>query len=111
MTSSASGVDQIMKDMLEAFKADKAAGIDAVIQYALTGEDGGEFYATIKEGKLDITPGTATAPKLTVTMTKQDFLDMASGKLSAMAAFTSGKLKLGGDMMLAMKIGPLFDMG
>jgi putative sterol carrier protein len=111
MGNSASGIDDIMQSMKGAFRADKAAGIDAVIQYILTGEDGGDFYATINDGKLDVSPGIATSPKLTVTMTKQDFLDMASGNLSAMAAFTSGKLKLGGDMMLAMKLGPLFSMG
>lgn len=111
MNNSVKGVDQMMKEMKEAFKADKAAGIDAVIQYTLTGEDGGDFFATIKESKLEITKGMASSPKLTLTMTMQDFLDMASGKLPAMTAFTSGKLKLGGDMMLAMKLGQLFGMG
>jgi putative sterol carrier protein len=33
---------------------------------------------------------------------------MTSGKLNAMAAFSSGKLKLGGDMMFAMKLAPMF---
>lgn len=111
MSNTASGIHDIMQDMKGAFKADKAEGIDAVIQYSLTGEDGGDFYATIEDGNLDVTSGIATSPKLTLTMTKQDFVDMSSGKLSPMAAFSSGKLKLGGDMMLAMKLGPLFGMG
>jgi putative sterol carrier protein len=110
MSNSSKGVDHIMKDMKEAFKADKAAGIDTVIQYNLTGEDGGEFYATIKDGKLDVTPGKASSPKLTLNMTKQDFVDMSMGKLPAMTAFSSGKLKLSGDMMLAMKLGSIFGM-
>lgn len=101
-------VDAIMTGMATAFQPDKAAGADAVVQYNLTGDGGGEFYATIKEGKLEMAKGKAAAPKLTLTMDINDFVAMNSGQLNAMAAFSSGKLKLGGDMMFAMKLAPMF---
>jgi putative sterol carrier protein len=43
-------------------------------------------------------------------MSAQDWLDMVSGKLSGQMAFMSGKLKLKGDMGLAMKVGGLFQV-
>jgi putative sterol carrier protein len=37
-----------------------------------------------------------------------DFLDMMNGKLPAMQAYTSGKLKIGGDIMKSQLIEKLF---
>ena len=90
------------------FKPDKAQGVNAVIQYEITGEGGGNWYATIKEGTCTVTAGTDPNPTLTLTMSGQDWLDMLAGKLSGQMAFMSGKLKLKGDMGLAMKLPSLF---
>jgi putative sterol carrier protein len=90
------------------FKGDKAVGVNAVIQYDITGEGGGSWHATIKEGTCSVSSGAATSPTLTLTMSGQDWLDMLAGKLSGQMAFMSGKLKLKGDMGLAMKIPTMF---
>lgn len=92
------------------FKPDKAAGVNAVIQYEITGEGGGTWHATIKDGKCAVSTGPAANPNLTLTMSGQDWLDMLAGKLSGQMAFMSGKLKLKGDMGLAMKIGSMFSV-
>lgn len=99
---------QIMEGMKAAFLPDKAQGQDAVVQFNLTGEGGGEYYMTIKDGKLDVTPGKAPSPKMTITADTKDYADIATGKLNAMAAFSQGKLKVGGDMMYAMKFASFF---
>ncbi|MBI5879851.1 MAG: SCP2 sterol-binding domain-containing protein [Chloroflexi bacterium] len=105
---SASLAEQIMKGMQSGFQSDKAAGIDAVVQFNLTGDGGGNYYLTIEDGKLDVQSGTAPSPKMTLTATAQDYLEIATGKLNPMAAFSSGKLKVGGDMMFAMKFSSFF---
>lgn len=92
------------------FKSDKAQGLNAVIQYEITGEGGGTWCATIKDGSCTVTAGAAASPTLALIMSGQDWLDMLSGKLSGQMAFMSGKLKLKGDMGLAMKLGTLFGM-
>ena len=96
--------------MSSRFKPDKAAGVNAVIQYDITGEGGGSWHATIKDGKCAVGPGAATSPNLTLTISGQDWLDMLAGKVSGQMAFMSGKLKLKGDMGLAMKIGGMFSV-
>ena len=94
--------------MASRFKPEKAAGVSAVIQYEISGEGGGTWNATIKDGKCTVASGTAASPSLTLTLSGQDWLDMLAGKLSGQMAFMSGKLKLKGDMGLAMKIGGMF---
>ncbi len=38
-------------------------------------------------------------------MAENDFLEMLSGKLNSQMAFMTGKLKVAGDMGLALKLG------
>ena len=48
--------------------------------------------------------GSAPDAKCTVSATDQDFLAIVNGRLNAQMAFMSGKLKIQGDMGLAMKL-------
>ena len=92
------------------FRADKAAGTNATIQYDISGDGGGTWNAVIKDGTCAVTPGAAGSPNLTLQISAQDWLDMLSGKQSGQMLFMSGKLKVKGDMGLAMKLGSLFQM-
>jgi len=92
------------------FQPSKASGVSATIQYDITGEGGGTWHAVIKEGTCTVNEGAAASPNLTLTMSAQDWLDMISGKLSGQMAFMSGKLKLKGDMGLAMRVGSMFSV-
>ncbi len=85
-----------------------AAGMNATILYDLTGDGGGQYACTINNGACTVTPGATPAPAMTVTMTAQDFIDMLGGRLDGMSAFMSGKLRIAGDMGLAMKLQSLF---
>jgi putative sterol carrier protein len=42
-------------------------------------------------------------------MAAQDYLDMLSGKLNGQVAFMSGKLRISGDMGLALRMQSLFN--
>jgi putative sterol carrier protein len=44
-------------------------------------------------------------------MSDADFLDLIAGKLNAMQAYTSGKLKIKGDLMKSQLIEKLFKFG
>jgi putative sterol carrier protein len=90
------------------FKPDRAQGVKAIIQYDITGQDGGTYHVDIADGKCAMKDGPAAVPNLTLTMAAQDWLDMVSGKLNGQMAFMSGKLKIKGDMGLAMKLAGMF---
>lgn len=106
--SVAEQVKQIFEAMPQNLNADAAKGMNAVIQFNLTGDGGGNYYVTIKDGACTVSEGSAPSPNMTMTMAAQDYVDMISGKLNGQMAFMSGKLKIAGDMGLAMKMQSLF---
>jgi putative sterol carrier protein len=103
-------VQQLIRNHERAFKPEVAEGVDAVIQYHLTGEDAGDWIINIHEGKCTVTEGTAEAPKMTLTADAHDFRDVLLGKANGMQYFMTGKLKLAGDLNLAMKLTTFFKM-
>ena len=103
-------VKETFDNMASRFRAEKAAGVNATIQYDITGDQGGTWNAVIKDGACTVSPGPATNPNLTLQIAAQDWLDMLSGKQSGQMLFMSGKLKVKGDMGLAMKLGSMFSM-
>lgn len=92
------------------FRADKAAGTNAVIQFDIGGEGGGTWHAVIKDGACTVTEGPAASPNLTLQISSQDWLDMLAGQQSGQTLFMTGRLKTKGDMGLAMKLGSMFQM-
>ena len=103
-------VQELMRRMPKAFIPERAEGVDAVIQYHLTGEEAGDWIITIKDGKCAVEQGMADNPRLTLSADSQDYKDVITGKINGMNAFMQGKLKLAGDLNLAMKLTNFFKM-
>ena len=103
-------VHETFEAMPGRFRAEKASGTNATIQYDISGDGGGTWNAVIKDGQCAVAAGPATTPNLTLQIAAQDWLDMLSGKQSGQMLFMSGKLKVKGDMGLAMKLGSMFQM-
>ena len=87
---------------------DKVKGLGAVYQFMITGENGGEWYLDATGEEPIVGEGVHENPGATFTSTDQDFVDMATGKLASQMAFMMGKLKVSGDMMLAMRLQKIF---
>lgn len=103
-------VKETFDAMAGRFRSDKAAGTNATIQYDVSGDGGGTWHAVIKDGACAVNAGPAQNPNLTLQISSADWLDMLSGKQSGQMLFMSGKLKVKGDMGLAMKLGSMFSM-
>jgi 3-hydroxy-3-methylglutaryl CoA synthase/NAD(P)-dependent dehydrogenase (short-subunit alcohol dehydrogenase family)/putative sterol carrier protein len=101
-------VRAIFDRMVEAFQSDRAAGVDVVFQYVISGASGGSWYVAVKDGACEVTEGAHAKPTTTIKMGDEDFVKMISGELKAMAAFTSGRLKVEGDIMKSQLIEKLF---
>ncbi len=87
-------IPELMENIPHYFVPEKASGVNAVIQFHLTGNQGGEWYVTIQNKECSIKNGITENPRLTFTAEGQDCLDILSGKLDGLRAYMHGKLNL-----------------
>ncbi|HTN52408.1 MAG TPA: SCP2 sterol-binding domain-containing protein [Anaeromyxobacter sp.] len=85
-------------------KPDVVQKINAVYQFDISGPDGGKWSVDCTAPGGKIAAGAVANAKCTVAATDRDFLAIVNGKLNPQMAFMSGKLKIQGDMGLAMKL-------
>jgi putative sterol carrier protein len=88
--------------------AKKIEGVNAVIQFDLSGDNGGLYWVKIANGKAESGEGKTETPSMTVKSSADDWAQVVAGTLNPMQAFMSGKIKIQGDMGLALKLQPLF---
>ena len=103
-------IKELMARMPGAFIPEKATGLEAVMQFIFTGDQESNWVVTIKDGKCTAEEGMAEEPRMTLTADGQDYIDVVTGKLDAMKAFMQGKVKLAGDLNIAMKLTSYFKM-
>lgn len=88
---------------------EKASDLNATIQLDLTGENGGKWWLKIADSTCEITEGQAEHPTMTLTSTADDLYAVLAGDANAISAFMMGKIKVAGDMSLALKMQTMFD--
>jgi putative sterol carrier protein len=80
---------------------EKSAGLNATYQFDLSGES---WTLKIANGAPELIQGPAQSPNTTLIATTDDWMNIATGKLNPVTAFMQQKLKVKGDMGLAMKL-------
>ncbi len=97
-----------VKELLEAipakFDATAWGDSDAKIGFDVTGDGGGQWTAIIEDGSLSIEDGIPDETTMTITCAAEDMIAMIKGDLNGVSAFMQGKLKIDGDMAMAMKL-------
>jgi len=106
--SSKTTVKTIFDKMTDMFQEGAAEGINVVFQYIISGPGGGKWYSVIKNQTCTIQEGTHETPTTIIKMNAEDFISLMSGSLNLMTAYTSGKLKIEGDIMKSQLIDKLF---
>jgi putative sterol carrier protein len=86
--------------MRQAFDPSKAAGQNAIVQYDLdTPQRLVSYQLNVDSGTCTVEKGTSGEPRATMAMSLSDFTRLMAGALDGMTAFTSGRLKISGDLM------------
>jgi len=86
--------------------------VNAVYQFNLKATDGSTVSYTVdvkNQATAGVRKGTAENPDCTISMADADYFAMATGSLNPMSAFSSGKLSVDGNIMLAQKLSQLTD--
>lgn len=94
--------------MPAAFKPEAAAGMNAVYQFDLSGNEGGKWYVRVRQGLLEVGEGIDPSPDVTLRAAAGDYVDIAEGRMNPVLALMTGKFKLEGNMALALKLQSIF---
>jgi putative sterol carrier protein len=91
---------------------DAAKQIGAKFQVNITGEGGGEWFIDVSETGPEARTGNPGNADCTITVATEDFQKLAENpQANGMQLFFAGKLKVGGNVLLAQKLGKLFNLG
>ena len=101
-------IQSVMNQMQGAFLAENAKGINADVQFDITGENGGKWVLSIENQQCRINQGTTPTPKLTFISDEQTFLAIFTGKLDGVKAYMQGRVRMVGDITLALKLTKMF---
>lgn len=85
-----------------------AEDVDAVYQFDLSGAQGGQYVLTIRQGVCQVAEGTHDDPHVTLAMAGEDCIKVLNGQLSGPAAAMSGRIRISGDIGLALQLKALF---
>ncbi len=102
---------EIFAKMPDVFDRDAAGELKAVIQFNIEGNEGGDWYAVIKDQTCAVSEGVHDSPTLSLSMSDKNWVALCNGELNAVFAFMSGKLKAKGDIVLAQRLPKLFSIG
>jgi 3-hydroxyacyl-CoA dehydrogenase/3a,7a,12a-trihydroxy-5b-cholest-24-enoyl-CoA hydratase len=75
-----------------------------IFLFKLSGPDS-QWTVNLKDGAGSVSQGAGAAPQCTLEMSDADFMAMATGQADAMKLFSTGKLKISGDVMASQKLG------
>ena len=106
MTTASEKLQQMGEKIAE--KKSQASAIGAVFKFVLEGDGGGSFIVNLKDNP-GVNQGDGAAD-CTIKMTAQDFVDLTEGKANGQQLFFTGRLKVEGDMSLALRLQALMDI-
>lgn len=101
-------IGELFETMPGRFNTTAAAGLTKTLQWNIVGDESGTWAFQIIDGSGQLIPGGVEEPDTTFTTNAKTWLAIAEGRQDPMKAFMTGKLKVAGDMMLAMKVPQFF---
>jgi putative sterol carrier protein len=105
---SGSAVRAFFETLPSRFHAAAAEGVTAVYQFELSGDEGGQYQLHIADQTCRVSPGVHSAPNVTLRMAGEDCMAILDGRLTGVSAYLSGRLKMEGDLGLAMRLTAFF---
>ena len=96
-------VQEIVKQMSSTLGANSGLGGTLKFDFGAPGS----VYIDGKSTPNSVADGEGKSADCTISVSLEDFEKMVKGELDGTSAFMQGKLRVAGDMSLAMKLGPI----
>jgi putative sterol carrier protein len=105
---------EIFGQMPDRLKRDKAQGLEAVVHWRVGGRPGGGddvYELVIRDGSCTVANAPVAEPRVTFRIQAAAFLKLIAGSANGMKLVLGRKMRVEGDMQLAMRIERLFERG
>jgi putative sterol carrier protein len=103
-------IKEVMYNLPNQFRPEKAKGWNRVILFDLKGEEPGKFTLTIQDGKATVEEGETKPPRLTITGNSEHIVQMFTGEVPPMKLVNAKLLKMQGPMMDAIAFSGLWNI-
>ncbi len=103
-------IQDLMDSLPEFFLPENASGLSAVVQFEISGEQGGVWVVKIADATCQVAKGKAESADLIFQADALDVLDIFNNRLDPMRAYLQGKLRLTGHFPLALQLFNLFKL-
>ena len=99
---------QALDKRQNAFQADKAKGLHASYQWALSGPNGGDWWLIVNDGTYKTGRGKIHNPNVTFVASDKDWVAMSNKTLNVSWAYVTGRLKIQGSHGLVKELDKVF---
>ena len=98
--------EELVKLAKESYCSADASAVKehVAIQFNVTGEAEGAFYLEIKDGQVHVEPYEYYDRNAIIHINGTNFIKLINGKLDPVVAFTTGKIKVDGDINSALEM-------
>jgi len=103
-------LDRVFEQMSARFRPEHATGVDAESQFVI--RDGTEehpYLVVIRGGRCDVRQERGKEPRVTLVAELLPFVQLVTGHAEGGSLFTSGRLRVAGDLVFALRLLSFFD--
>ena len=103
-------ISEVMNNLPNIFKPEKAKGWNRVILFDLTGEEPSKWTLTIQDGAAKVEEGQTATPKLTISGNSEHLVQMFTGEVPPMKLVNAKLVKMKGPMMDSIAFSGLWNI-
>lgn len=103
-------IQEVMENLPNLFKPNKAKGWNRVILFDLGGEEPSQWTLTIQDGVATVEEGQTKEPRLTISGNSEHVVQMFTGEVPPMKLVNAKLLKMKGPMMDAIAFSGLWNI-
>ena len=103
-------IREVMTNLPNIFKPEKAKGWNRIILFDLAGEEPSKWTLTSQDGTATVEEGETATPKLVITGNSEHLVQMFTGEVPPMKLVNAKKVKMKGPMMDSIAFSGLWNI-
>ena len=103
-------LDRVFAQFTARFRPEHATGVDAQSQFVIRdGTDEHPYLVAIRGGQCEVRPERSAEPRVTLVSELLPFVKLVTGHAEGANLFMTGRLRVAGDLVFALRLLSFFD--